>query len=393
MTALAWILVALTSLVGLVWASRHVLIAIERRKGFVLTEDYAGGEDLPAVTVVVAAKDEQDNIGPCVSTMLDQDYPRLEMIAVNDRSSDNTAAIVERLAAADRRLRLVNVGDLPTGWCGKNHAMHVGLAEAGGEWICMIDADCRQTSRRSLRSAVAYALDARADLLSVLPNLEMKGFWENAVQPVCGGVLMIWFAPGRVNDPHHATAYANGAFMLIRRSAYDAIGGHEAVKDRVNEDMHMAARVKQAGLRLCVVRNQGLYLVRMYTSLGAIVRGWSRIFYGTFGTLGRLSLSVGLLTAMGLLPYATAALGLAALAAGAAPAGVTLALAGVGTGAVAMQLSVIYRFYRLIGARAAMAWTYPLGCAVALAALVAAVTKLRHGAHITWRNTTYTHQA
>ena len=132
-------------------------------------------------------------------------------------------------------------------------------------------------------------------MLSVLPILEMKGFWENVVQPVSGGVMMIWFKPDSVNDPKKRAAYANGAFMMIRREAYEKVGTHEALKDKLNEDMHMALRVKQGGGAVRVVRNDGLCVVRMYTSLREIVRGWSRIYLGTFGTLGRLLATLGLL--------------------------------------------------------------------------------------------------
>jgi hypothetical protein len=128
----------------------------------------------------------------------------------------------------------------------------------------------------------------------------------------------------------------------------------------------------------------------MYTSLGEMVRGWGRIFYGTFGTFRRLGLSLLVLVVMGLLPYGAAAFGLAAAGAGAAPAGLLLACALVGIAAAAMQISVMYRFYGLIEARADMAWTYLLGCGVALSALALAMTKLRRGATVTWRDTTYT---
>jgi cellulose synthase/poly-beta-1,6-N-acetylglucosamine synthase-like glycosyltransferase len=297
---------------------------------------------------------------------------------------------VERIAEHDSRLRLVNIGHLPEGWCGKNNAMQTAIGRTRGEWICMIDADCRQTSTATLRAAMQYALEHGADLLSVLPNLEMKGFWENVVQPVCGGILMIWFQPDKVNDPDRAHAYANGAFMLMKRSAYEAIGRHEAVKGQLNEDMHMAARVKGEGLRLRVARNEGLYLVRMYTSLGGIVRGWSRIFYGTFGTLRRLTISLAVLLFMGMLPYAAAALAWIAYAAGAEPRGMLLALGVAALVTAAMQISVIYSFRKLAGGRTDQAWTYPIGCAVAAAALVCAMGKLRKGARIDWRNTTYT---
>jgi len=184
----AAVLTVLVCLVLLVWASRHVLIWRERRGGFSLGEDYPiEPGPKPRVSVVVAAKDEAANIEACVRTMLDQDYPDFEVVVCNDRSTDGTGAIVERIAAEDGRARLVNIDHLPPGWCGKNHAMQHGIATTDGQWVCMIDADCRQTSRRTLSAAVQYALDSGADMLSVLPVLEMKGFWENVVQPVCGG--------------------------------------------------------------------------------------------------------------------------------------------------------------------------------------------------------------
>ena len=301
MTAVLVILIVLSGLSLAVWGSRHLLISAERRRDTLLRAERASGKaDLPFVSVVVAAKDEAENIETCVRTMLEQDYADFEMIVVNDRSKDATGRIVRSIAAEDGRLRLIDVEHLPDGWCGKNNAMQHGIAAARGDWICMIDADCRQTSTRSLAVAMAYALETDADLLSVLPNLEMKGFWENVVQPVCSGIMMIWFNPVKVNDPSRPHAYANGAFMLMRRSAYERVGTHEAVKEEVNEDMHLAALVKAAGLKLRVIRNAGLYLVRMYSSLGEIVRGWGRIFYGTFGTLRRLTISFAVLAVLGL---------------------------------------------------------------------------------------------
>jgi len=296
---------------------------------------------------------------------------------------------VERIAAGERRLRLINIEELPDGWCGKNHAMQTGIAGTDSEWICMIDADCRQTSRRTLSKAMQYAMDTQADLLSVLPTFEMRGFWENVVQPVCGGVMMIWFNPDKVNSPRKPHAYANGAFMLMKRSAYQRIGTHEAVKGEVNEDMHMALLTKRAGLKLRVVRNRGLYLVRMYTSLEQIIRGWGRIFYGTFGTLRRLSVSLAVLVVMGLLPYAAAAVGFCLAWAGARPSDWWFACGLAGAAGAAMQISVIYRFYKLIGARKELAWTYPLGCAMAMVAAIVALSKVRRGATVTWRGTSY----
>jgi cellulose synthase/poly-beta-1,6-N-acetylglucosamine synthase-like glycosyltransferase len=391
MTALAILFIVLAGLVTLVWLTRHILLSAEHGRDSVLLADrYAEAEpELPFLSVVVAAKDEEDNIEACVRSMLEQDYPDFEMIVVDDRSDDRTAEIVEAIAAEDPRLRLIRVEHLPEGWCGKNHAMQKGITAARGDWLCLIDADCRQTSGRSLRTAAAYAVENNTDLLSVLPRLELHSFWEHVVQPVCSGLMMVWFTPEKVNDPRRPHAYANGAFMLFRRGAYERIGTHEAVRDQVNEDMHMAARVKWAGLKLRVMRNDGLYTVRMYSSLKQILRGWSRIFYGTFGTLRRLTASLVLLIVMGLTPYAAAAFGWIAWALGAEPAGLMLACAIVGTVAVAAQISVMLRWFPLCNARAELGWTYLLGCGVATVALVQAMGKLRRGAAVTWRNTTY----
>ena len=386
MPAIAIVLTVLTGLVGLVWLSRHLMITREKRNSFVLRGSYAGPPaDAPLISVVVAAKDEEACIEQCVRTMLTQDYPNFELLVCNDRSDDQTGPIVDRIAAEDSRVRLINITDLPEGWYGKPNAMQTGIKQARGDYICMIDADCRQTSPRTLSVAMQYAQEQKTDLLSVLPVLEMKGFWENSIQPVCGAIMVIWFRPDRVNNPKHSAAYANGAFMLIQRDAYEAIGTHEAVRQELNEDMRMADRIKKSGRVLRVVRTDDLYLVRMYTSLKQIIRGWSRIFFGTFGTLKRLSLTLLAVLMVSVLPYVAGGLGLGlGLAEG---ANVWWRITGiVGAAVIALQLSVIFRYYALTGAKRSLFWTYPFGCSMGLLAIILAFRKLRRGAKVVWKN-------
>ena len=385
----ATVITILTGLVGLIWVSRHVLITREKKNSFILTGNHEGPPiDPPKISVVIAAKDEAEVIEGCVRTMLSQDYPNFEVVVCNDRSDDDTGPIVERLAAEDPRVRLMNIDHIPQDWYGKPHAMQHGIASTDGSYICMIDADCRQLSTRTLSVAMQVAAEQQTDLLSVLPVLEMKGFWENVIQPVCGAIMMIWFRPDRVNNPMHSAAYANGAFMLIKRSAYEAIGTHEAVRQELNEDMRMADLTKRAGLRLRVVRSQGLYVVRMYTSLKRIIRGWSRIFFGTFGTLKRLSLSILLMTLMSILPYLAAGTGIGLLLAGSTSPW-AMACAIVGGAVTALQLGAIWRYYHLSLARPALFWTYPLGCLMGLLCLVLALRKLLPGAQVVWKSTAY----
>lgn len=378
-----------TVLVGLIWISRHVIISRENRHSFILSGNYPGPPpETPMITVVVAAKDEADNIEACVRSMLAQDYPNFELIVCNDRSEDQTGAIVQQIVDEDNRLSLIDIEHLPDGWFGKTNAMQHGIAEARGEYFCMTDADCRQHSTRTLSVAMQYAKDNEIDLLSVLPTLEMKGFWENVIQPICSAIMMIWFRPDRVNNPKHSAAYANGAFMLIKQSAYQAIGTHDAVRQELNEDMRMAARIKAAGLRLRVVRSQGLYSVRMYTSLRQSIRGWSRIFFGTFGTLRRLLLSILLMLLVSMWPYIAAAVTGAMLACTGGGNGWTTAGAASAV-LILLQMTAIWRYYRLIDGRPWLFWTYPIGCILGLTALFGSLAKLRPGAKVVWKSTPY----
>ncbi len=388
MTALAATLTVLTALVGLVWASRHIKIALEHRTGFSLKADYAPTPDpAPRISILVAAKDEQDNIETCVRSLAASDYPNFEIIVINDRSEDRTGEIADRLATEDDRIRVIHIETLPDGWKGKNHAMHTACEQATGEYLLFTDADCRQLSPHTLSVALQWMNDRGVGMLSLLPTLDIQSFWENIIQPVGTGVMMIWFEPAKVSNPDRPNAYANGAFILVRRDVYDRIGGHAAVKNDMQEDMELALRVKQQKLGLIVTRSAGLFSVRMYTSIGQIFRGWTRIFYGSFRTLRRLIISLVVMALMGLLPLAGMVVGLSA-------AGATDELRWwvcglVGLGAIVMQFSLMFRFYKIIRVNEWLCWTYPLGCLMVAGMLVAAIFKHIPGAKIVWKGTTY----
>ncbi len=371
-----------TCLIGLVWLKRH--LDLNRGRGEpVLREDEPGPErdTLPPLTILVAAKDEQDNLPRCLEGLCAQQYPDLQIVAVNDRSDDRTGQIIDDFARRDSRVTAVHVEHLPEGWFGKNHAMHQGVQRARGRWLCFTDADCAFDSPHLLAAAMRFALREGVDFLSVLPRLEAGTFWERVVQPVAGAIMVFWFPPQKVNSPSSRRAYANGAFMLMPRATYDAIGGHEPVKATLNEDMHMARRVKAAGLALRVIRGGDLYRVRMYTGIGQIWRGWSRIFYGCFGTFPRLLVSVLMLAVFSLSPYLT--LLLSPLAGGGAPW-----LAAAALFAILAQQSVLWRFYHVTGNGRPWALTYPLGAALCLGMTLNAMRRLA-GTTTTWRGTAY----
>lgn len=384
--------IGLLLVITLIWLTRHLELA--RAKGKLTTLVPADGQTPPAqppkVSVLVAAKDEEANIGSCATTFLDQNYPDYELIIIDDRSSDRTSEILRSIQATDpngAKLHPLSVKELPPGWAGKNNAMRLGIESAQGEWYLLSDADCRQTCQTTISAVMNYALKHRVDLLSVLPVLDTQTVWEKIIQPVAGAVLIFWFNPVRVNNPASKVAYANGAFILIRKDVYEKLGGHAAVRHQLNEDLHMAKLAKQKGFSLRVVQNDGLYLTRMYRNFHETWRGWSRIFYGCFGTVRQLLISAAFMTIISLLPWVSLAISGIAVAWAAAGHWTNLWYVSVAT--VLAQLSVLVRFYLISKSDVRYVITWPIGAALCIGMLFSAILKTLGWTGTAWRGTVY----
>ena len=385
---------ALLVLALVVWLGRLVfLCVIDRMLPPLHPDRYAdlGDEGLPTLSVMVAAKEEAATIAPCLRSLCDQDYPQLEVIGINDRSQDETGSIMDDEVRRQPRLTVAHVSALREGWFGKNNAMREGVERSTGQWLCFTDADCVQVSPRSLRVAVRYALEQGVDFLSVLPSHEVNSFWERVVQPACSGILMLWFSPLAVNNPKRKAAYANGAFMLVRRACYEAIGGHEAVRNEVNEDMCLARRVKAGGHRLAVVSNRGLYTVRMYGTFREMWSGWTRIFAGCFCSIRRLLLGALVLCEFSFLPLATlAAVALfRAMDWGDSTAWQWAWIQWTALAAFVAQSMVMAVFYSINCVPFFYGLLYPLGAVVGLGTMMSAMMCAGGRGAITWRGTTY----
>ncbi|MCA9256378.1 MAG: glycosyltransferase [Phycisphaerales bacterium] len=369
------------------WATRLVLLnVIDRIVPTLRPEALPEPERdaLPRLSLCVAAKDEAGNIEACLRSLLAQDYPNLQIICIDDRSSDATPEIVRRLAAEDPRLTFERVTALPDGWFGKNNAMRRAVELSTGDWLCFTDADCLMESRHSLATSVRHAMTVGADFLSILPEHEAQSRWERIVQPACSAVMMLWFSPIAVNRGR--VAYANGAFMLMRRSCYEAMGGHAAVRQEINEDIHLARRARAAGQRLVVTAGRGLYSVRMYDTFARLWAGWTRIFAGSFAKKWHIVRAIVVLSYFTFLPWSVFAL--TAMVPSWRDGGWT-GLTTIAAASCFFQLATMSLLYRLCRISMAYGILYPFGAVIALGTLLNAIKCAAAGGSFTWRGTRY----
>ena len=234
----------------------------------------------PRLSVVVPARDEGSAIARAVGSLLEQDYPDLEVIVVDDRSSDTTGDVLRGLAAKDRRLLVLRVDELPAGWLGKNHALWRGADRASGEWLLFTDADV-VFAPRALRQAVAYAATESLDHLTLAPCLVARGLALRAFVAFFGYAFVALWGAYLANDPKSKRGVGIGAFNLVRRSAYERIGTMRALSLRPDDDIRLGRRLRGFGFRQRVLNGNDLMSVEWYPSLGAAISGLEKSMYSS----------------------------------------------------------------------------------------------------------------
>ncbi|HSL43076.1 MAG TPA: glycosyltransferase [Anaerolineales bacterium] len=344
----------------------------------------------PLISVCIPARNEERNIRTCVESILAQDYPNFEVIVLDDRSTDGTSEILRHLSTQSDRLKVIHGSDLPDGWAGKPHALFQAAAAAQGEWLCFVDADTF-LSPATLSSCYAKAMETKADMFTIMTFQILGSFWEKTVMPIVMTALSVGFSPRKVNDPNSKDAIANGQFILIKRAVYDAIGGHESVKNQIVEDKAISEQVKWNGYRLIVANGYAVARTRMYTSLPEMWEGWTKNIY--LGLSDRPSLIW--LGAFGALILLIAALVLPLWPV----LGIFWYLQGGSWLALMVILEALILWAIVISARARVAagmgispWyalTLPLGAAVFAAMMVVSTWKVLSGKGVTWKGRMY----
>ena len=360
------------------WALYGLGMHCGRRRLSLLERDaYELAKPEPRVTILIPAKDEGEPVRACLESALGQDYPNFEILAIDDRSTDNTGAIMDELAAANPgRMRVLHIppGQIPSGWTGKNNALFTGLKTVDSDYFLFVDSDVI-LQPAALRRTMAYSTSTGYGLVSLLLRLECRTFWEELLMPLAGaGVIgLLWV--GWANNNHlPRIAFANGQYMLLRRDTYHALGTHAAVRSAVSEDVEMARLAKARGLMPRIAWGTELAAVRMYASLPKLIRGWARNYFGcchgsAWPTL--LGIAFLLLCCFSVYPAMAFAIYHAAIA---APP-----LSPIGWGiASSIHLGLMTHFlgksYQWSGNPRWLAWLFPVGGALLLWIFALALT-------------------
>ena len=259
--------------------------------------------DCPAVSVLFAARDEEEKLPGALRTFLALDYPRYEVVAVDDRSEDETAQILDSALQSDSRLKVVHISSLPAGWLGKPHAMQRAYEHASGEWLVFTDADVHFSPDLPRRS-IALAQREGWDHLTLLSSVEMHTIGEKIAMTFFGMGFLMGVRPWRANDPH-STGYAGlGPFQLMRRSTYEAIGMHRRLAMEVVDDMKLGKLVKESGYRSGVGKAWNEVRVRWHAGVGNIVRGTTKNFFAASSyNLWLACVQLGVVLLMCVLPW------------------------------------------------------------------------------------------
>lgn len=382
----------------LAWAFYGQMLIAGRRKMLLMKPTPIEGPP-PSVTLLIPAKDEGERIRDCLKTALSQEYPNFDVIAIDDRSTDVTGAVMDEVAAQDPRLKVIHIKQPPPlGWTGKNNALATGVRAATGEWLLFVDSDV-VLQPQALPVAMGVVLRKKFDLLSLLPRLESHTVWESLLVPLAASAASTMYLIALANTTESKTAFANGQFLFISRSAYNAFGGHDTVKDRYCEDVEIARQLKLRGLRPRISWGNDYSAVRMYSSLPAIFRGWSRIYYAAYnGSPWRILMALGFLLACCFTAYAALAWGLYRLARPAAAGGLGALFGHAPAAWLAAALLHLWlltwyvaRMYRWSGNPARNALLFPVGGSMVGLILLRGL-RMCWTKKVEWRGTAYSHQ-
>jgi chlorobactene glucosyltransferase len=340
-------------------------------------------ESAPLISVMIPARDEEANIETCLKSLQAQDYPNFEILVLDDHSSDNTAAIVRRMAAEDSRIRLFHSEPLPEGWAGKPFACYQLAQRAKGSWFLFVDADTIHAPHM-LRSVLPIAMEAKTGMLSGFPRQLANSLPQKIAIPVLYFVIMSWLPIWWLHRSRKPSL-AIGQFLLFTRQAYWKIGGHRAVKSRIIEDVWLGVEINRSGSRHIAIDLSPVVSCNMYHDVGAMWEGFIKWMYSV-ASLSRIFLALLLVAAYFFLlaPFYWL--------------WHELFVAPTGWGAIIVfQVVVIFGMRWLVDSRfkepVVSAFLHPLGFSFLVLTVLYAGSRQLVGAGVRWKNRLYSKES
>ncbi len=288
------LLVAITIFIIMSWLTVDIALG-SRRLGSLSDITPTAATDAPLVSIIVPACNEAKTIGPALATLLAQQYGHLEIVVVNDRSTDGTGKILREMQQRHPGLIILDIHELPDGWLGKHHALHCGAALAKGEILLFTDADIHMKPDTVAR-AVHRLKQAGLDHLCLIFKNKAKGWLLNSLILDAGGGLFLLFKPWLASNPKSRRFMGVGAFNMVRRRSYEQVGGHAGIKSHPIDDIMLGKIIKEAGLRQECLSGYDFVTVEWYHSTGAMINGLMKNIFAlaNFNTALALSGAVGI---------------------------------------------------------------------------------------------------
>ncbi len=341
------------------------------------------------VSVIIPARNEEQTIEDCLKSMAGQTHKNLEILVVDDSSTDNTCNVVRSFSETNKNIKLLQAGAKPRGWVGKGWACWKGYEASRGEFLLFVDADS-VLAAAAIESSLKYALEKGIEMFSLSPSIQMKGVFAKAVLPMVTGAINLLYPMQKVNDKNSHRAYVFGTFVLVKRSVYTAIGGHEKVREEIVEDAAIARLAKSAGYNLRVERGPQFVSSQWESDPRDIYQGLERVTSTSVRSFGLISiLNAVLLFFITLYPIIF-----------------VIVYAAIRTsnalliGFIASVLSILiflildgFETKTISGKISLSACLYPIGSIFFIAAIVSTSIKVSRGSKIMWKGQGYVQPA